>query len=128
MQPTHMGGKSRINKAWRLLHVYLFVKGPTEKDIMDIKLINLLTTWNCNGEKQPNNSLLNERTKSFRIINTFLLSKASSNQPSLITLNVVIYIMFDLVHPNDYQQHSSHDEKKPKTKCRWNVVPEFHLL
>jgi hypothetical protein len=54
------------------MYVYLYVKGPIEKGIMDIQLINFLTTGNHNGENQPNNSLLNNKTKSLRIINIFV--------------------------------------------------------
>jgi hypothetical protein len=54
------------------MYVYLYVKGPIEKGIMDIQLINFLTTENHNGENQPSSGLLNNKTKSLRIINIFL--------------------------------------------------------
>jgi hypothetical protein len=93
-----MRGKSRINKTWRLLYVYLFGNFPIDKGIMYIKLINLSTMWNHNGENQSNNHLFNDKTKILRIINKFLLNKTSSNQLSLITLNATIYTTLYLVH------------------------------
>jgi hypothetical protein len=117
-----MRGKSKINKTWRLLHIYIFVKGPIKKGIMDIQLINFPNTRNHNGENQPNSGLLNNMTKSLRIINTFLLIKAFSNQPSFVVLNVATYMTLDLVHPtttNNIHQMMKRNQRSSviRTQC-----------
>jgi len=45
-----MRGKGRIKKTWRLFHVDLFSKNIIEKDIMNIKLIDLPITRDRYGE------------------------------------------------------------------------------
>jgi hypothetical protein len=50
MQSVHMTWKSRVNKTWRLFHVDFFSKNSIEKSIMNIELVNLSITRNCNGE------------------------------------------------------------------------------
>ena len=45
-----MRWKSRVNKTWRLFHVDLFSKNAIEKEIMNIKLMNLSIARNRNGE------------------------------------------------------------------------------
>jgi hypothetical protein len=74
-----MRRKGRVNKTWRLFHVDLFGKDSIKEDIMYIELMNLPTMPNHNGQNQPDNCLLNDKTKGFRIINAFLLSKTFSN-------------------------------------------------
>jgi len=62
--------------------------------------------------------LFNERTKIFRIINTFLLSKASNNQLSLITLNAAICTILDLVHSTTI----NNNHRRIKRNQKPNVV------
>jgi len=94
-----MRGVSRINKTWRLFHVDLLVKNTVKEGIMDIKLMNFPTTRNDNGEDQSDGRLFDDRTKGFRVINTFLLSETPSNQTCFIPLDATIRSVFNLVHP-----------------------------
>jgi len=58
--------------------------------------------------------LLNDRSKSLKIINTLLSSKTSSNQLSFIVLNDGIYMIFYLVHPtatNNIHQRMRRNQK-----------------
>ena len=79
MQPAHIRGKGRVNKTKRLFHIELFGNNFIKEDIIYIELMNLSTTQNHTRENQPDNRLLNERTKALRVINAFLLSKTCSN-------------------------------------------------
>jgi hypothetical protein len=54
-----MRWKSRVNKTWRLFHVDLFSKNTIEKDIMNIKLMNLPMTGNHNGKDLSDGNLFN---------------------------------------------------------------------
>lgn len=121
-----MRGKGRINKTWRLLHVFLFIKCPI--------YIYLPTTGNHNEENQPNSGLLNDRTKSLKIINTFLSSKTSSNQLSFIVLNDAIYTIFYLVHPtttNNIHQRIRRNQKPSAIETQhlnlilYSIVPSL---
>jgi len=71
--------KGRVNKTWRLFYVDLFGKDSIEEDIIYIELMNLPTTRNHNEDNQLDSCLHNDKTKGFRIINAFLLSKTSNN-------------------------------------------------
>jgi hypothetical protein len=50
MQSTHVRGKSKVNKTWRLFHVNLFGKNTIEEGIMNMKFMNLPITQDHNGE------------------------------------------------------------------------------
>jgi hypothetical protein len=62
---------------------------------MNIKLMNLPISRNCNRENQSDGGLLNNWTEGFRIINAFLLGKTSSNKARFIALNTTINMTFD---------------------------------
>jgi len=66
---------------------------------MNIKLMNLPISRNRNRENQSNSGLLNNWTEGFRIINTFLLGKTSSNKVRFIALNTTINMTFDPIYP-----------------------------
>jgi len=67
---------------------------------MNIKLINLPISRNRDRENQSNSGLLNNWTEGFRIINTFLMGKTSSNKARFIALNTTINTTFDLIYPS----------------------------
>jgi hypothetical protein len=118
-----MRWKRRVNKTWRLFHVDLFGKNTIEEGIMNIKLMNLPISRNRNRENQSDSGLLNNWTEGFRIINTFLLGKTSSNKPRFIALNTTINMTFDPIYR---QQRSSKDEMEPKTKCNLSAKRRSH--
>jgi len=65
---------------------------------MNIKLMNLPISQNRDKEYQSDSGLLNNWTEGFRIINTFLLGKTSSNKACFITLNTTINTTFDPIY------------------------------
>jgi hypothetical protein len=65
---------------------------------MNIKLMNLPISRNCDRENQSDSGLLNNWTEGFRIINTFLLGKTSSNKARFVALNTTINTMFDPIY------------------------------
>jgi hypothetical protein len=67
---------------------------------MNIKLMNLPISQNRDKENQSDSSLLNNWTEGFKIINTFLLGKTSSNKARFIALNTTINTMFDPIYPS----------------------------
>jgi hypothetical protein len=95
-----MRWKRRVNKTWRLFHVDLFSKNTIEEGIMNIKLMNLPISRNRDRENQSDSGLLNNLIKYFKVINTFLLGKTSSNKAHFIALNTTINTMFDPIYPS----------------------------
>jgi len=67
---------------------------------MNIKLMNLSISRNRDRENQSDSGLLNNWTEGFRIINTFMLGKTSSNKARFIALNTTINMMFDPIYPS----------------------------
>jgi hypothetical protein len=67
---------------------------------MNIKLMNLPISQNRDRENQSDSGLLNNWTEGFRIINTFMLGKTSSNKARFIALNTTINMMFDPIYPS----------------------------
>jgi hypothetical protein len=74
-------------------------KNTIEEGIMNIKLMNLPIARNRDRENQSDSGLFNNWTEGFRIINTFLLGKTSSNKARLIALNTTINTTFDPIYP-----------------------------
>jgi hypothetical protein len=67
---------------------------------MNIKLMNLPISRNRDRENQSDSGLLNNLIKYFKVINTFLLGKTSSNKAHFIALNTTINTMFDPIYPS----------------------------
>jgi len=67
---------------------------------MNIKLMNLPISRNRDRENQLDSGLLNNWIEGFRIINTFLLGKTSSNKAHFIVLNTIINTTFDPIYPS----------------------------
>jgi hypothetical protein len=74
-----MRRKARILKTWRLLHVHILLQIPVKKSITHINLAKNPAARDSQGENQPNRGRLDDRAESFAIIQTMLLSKATSN-------------------------------------------------
>ena len=79
MQSTYMRGESRVNKTWELFYIDLFIKNAIENGVVDIKLVKFPITRNHNGKDQSDGRMFDNKTKGFRVINTFLLGETSSN-------------------------------------------------
>ena len=94
MKSAHMRWKRRVNETWRLFDVDVFSKNTIQEGIMNIKLMNLPISRNRDTENQSDSGLLNNWTEGFRIINTFLLGKTSSNKARFIALNTTINMTF----------------------------------
>jgi hypothetical protein len=82
---------------------------------MNIKLMNLSISRNRDRENQSDSGLLDNWTDGFRIINTFLLGKTSSNKARFIVLNTTINTMLDPI----YQSTANNVHQRMK----WNQTP-----
>ena len=62
------------NKPWRLLHIHLLLKVAMKKDILNIKLVEILMISSSQGNKKQNICHLSNLGKSVRIVHTIGLS------------------------------------------------------
>ena len=93
---TDIAGTSSIFESRRLLHIDIFRKKTMKEGIADINLAQTPTTRNCQGKNQANRGWLHNRTKRVTVVNTMLLSKATSNETGLVLVDGAIRVMLGL--------------------------------
>jgi hypothetical protein len=69
----------RINKAWWLTHINLFLQNTMQKSILHIRLTKEPSTSNSQGEQQTNGSRLDNWVERIFIIKTIPLFEALGN-------------------------------------------------
>src|ERR1044072_1988436 len=83
VQPTHMCGEARINKARRLFHVNCLSEMTMKKSIFDIQLMKLPTMKNNKRQNKTNSSCFDNRTESEGLIKSWNLPETLSHQTRL---------------------------------------------
>ena len=71
-------------KAGRLIHINELMKITMEKGVGDVQLMNMAVFADGKCQEEANSSGLYDRTKSFMIINAFLLMKSFSNKAGFV--------------------------------------------
>ena len=90
------------NKPWRLLHIHLLLKVALKKDILNIKLMEILIICGSHGNKNPNRCHLR---KSVGIVHAIGLGISFSNKAGFQRSNGSIGINLHCKHPtttNDF--------------------------
>ena len=85
------------------MHVHFFLEVSIEKNILHIHLIKRPMANSSHSNETSDRCKVSNRSKSFLIVNTIFLSKAFSNEVSLISFNRSIILGLDLINlPTTY--------------------------
>ena len=79
-----MVGMLRIMKVGRLIHINELMKINMEKGVGDVQLANMRVFADGKCQEEVNSGGLNDYTKCFVIINSFLLMNSFSNKAGFI--------------------------------------------
>ena len=79
--------------------MHFFFEVSIEERILHIHLIKRPTTNSSHNNKTSDKYKVSNRSKFFLIVNAILLSKALSNEASLVSFNRSINLDLDLVNP-----------------------------
>jgi len=80
-----MSGKGGVYETKQLFYINLTIEKPTYEGIFNNKLLSYLVARNSNREEEMKSRGLDNWTKGFVVINTYLLIIAKSHQSSFMT-------------------------------------------